>query len=226
MEVIISESKLTKVLNTYLTMSFEGFDNCSYDWANFNCGMGICCDQYAIGFVLPESEYDDYLFKLVNSEYYDDDGDYPEDLKGDLPEPCHNPPNINDSAFDTIVINAAASTVDNHADWVEKIDFSKQVFITYGHDDPMLRIASIGVNTARLGKHGARQDGKKERVAKNAIYVDFSQAVSEHRYFVGNGDQSCVYNFFNESLNGKSPDFSDRRFFTVSIPGKDYIVNK
>lgn len=131
-----------------------------------------------------------------------------------------------DDLFDTIVINAAASTVDNHADWVEKIDFSKQVFITYGHDDPMLRIASIGVNTARLGKHGARQDGKKERVAKNAIYVDFSQAVSEHRYFVGNGDQSCVYNFFNESLNGKSPDFSDRRFFTVSIPGKDYIVNK
>ena len=105
MEVIISESKLTKVLYTYLTMSFEGFDNCSYDWANFNCGMGICCDQYAIGFTLPKSEYDDYLFKLVDSEYYDDDGDYPEDLKGDLPEPCHNPPNINDSAFDTIVIN-------------------------------------------------------------------------------------------------------------------------
>lgn len=105
MEVIISESKLTKVLYTYLTMSFEGFDNCSYDWANFNCGMGICCDQYAIGFTLPKSEYDDYLFKLVDSEYYDDDGDYPEDLKGDLPEPCHNPPNINDRKFDTIVIN-------------------------------------------------------------------------------------------------------------------------
>ena len=105
MEVIISESKLTKVLYTYLTMSFEGFDNCSYDWANFNCGMGICCDPYAIGFVLPQNEFDDYLFKLVDSEYYDDDGDYPEDLKGDLPEPCHNPPNINDRKFDTIVIS-------------------------------------------------------------------------------------------------------------------------
>jgi len=105
MEVIISESKLTKVLYTYLTMSFEGFDNCSYDWANFNCGMGVCCDPYAIGFVLPESEYDDYLFKLVNGELYDDDSDYGEDLKGDLPEPCHNPPNINDRKFDTIVIS-------------------------------------------------------------------------------------------------------------------------
>jgi len=105
MEVIISESKLTKAIHTYLTMSFEGFDNCSYDWANFNCGMGVCCDPYAIGFVLPESEYDDYLFKLVDSEHYDDDHDYPEDIKGDLPEPCHNPPNINDGKFDTIIIS-------------------------------------------------------------------------------------------------------------------------
>ena len=105
MEVIISESKLTKVLHTYLTMSFEGFDNCSYDWANFNCGMGVCCDPYAIGFVLPESEYDDYLFKLVNDKLYDDYSDYPEDLKGDLPEPCHYSPDITDKEFDTIIID-------------------------------------------------------------------------------------------------------------------------
>ena len=105
MKAIIPESKLTKVLYTYLNLSFEGFENCDYDWANFNCGMGVCCDQYAIGFSLPKSEYDDYLFKLVNSEYYDDDGDYGEELKGELPEPCHNPPNINNPEFDTIVID-------------------------------------------------------------------------------------------------------------------------
>ena len=105
MKAIIPESKLTKVLHTYLNLSFEGFDNCDYDWANFNCGMGVCCDQYCVGFSLPKSEYDDYLFKLVNSEYYDDDGDYPEELKGELPEPCHNPPNISNPEFDTIVID-------------------------------------------------------------------------------------------------------------------------
>jgi hypothetical protein len=105
MEVIISESRLAKVLHKYLVASFDGFDNCVYDWAEYNCGMGVCCDQYAIGFVLPESEYNNYLFKLVNGGLYDDDGDYPEDLKGDLPEPCHNQPNINDRAFDTIVID-------------------------------------------------------------------------------------------------------------------------
>ena len=54
---------------------------------------------------IDKSEYDDYLFKLVNGEYYDDDGDYGEELKGELPEPCHNPPNINNPEFDTIVID-------------------------------------------------------------------------------------------------------------------------
>jgi hypothetical protein len=67
--------------------------------------MGVCCDPYAVGFVLPDSEYNDYLFKLVNSKYYDDDGDYPSELKGDLPEPCHNPPNINNKEFDTIILS-------------------------------------------------------------------------------------------------------------------------
>ena len=59
MKVTISESKLTKVIHNYIDSSFEGFDNCYYDWADFNCGMGICCDPYAIGFVLPDREYDD-----------------------------------------------------------------------------------------------------------------------------------------------------------------------
>jgi hypothetical protein len=105
MEVIISESKLTKVLRTYLTMSFEGFDNCYHDWAEYNCGMGVCCDPYAIGFNLPDSEYNDYLFKLVNGNYYDNDGDYPAELSDDLPEVCEDRPDISDSEFETILIS-------------------------------------------------------------------------------------------------------------------------
>ena len=105
MEVIISESKLTKVLHTYLTMSFEGFDNCYHDWAEYNCGMGVCCDPYAIGFNLPDSEYNEYLFKLVDGNNYDDDGDYPSELSDDLPEVCENRPDVSNRKFDTIVID-------------------------------------------------------------------------------------------------------------------------
>jgi hypothetical protein len=104
MEVIIPQSKLTKVLHTYLTMSFEGFDNCYHDWAEFNCGMGVCCDPYAIGFVLPDSEYNEYLFKLVDYKNYDNGGDYPEELMGELPEVCEDRPDVNNSEFDIILI--------------------------------------------------------------------------------------------------------------------------
>lgn len=107
MDVIISESKLTNVIHNFLNMSYEGFDNCDYDWGSFNCGMGICCDPYAINFVLPqEDELDNYLFKLVDGEYYDFDGDYPKELSGgDLPEPCHNNPDITEKRFDIIILN-------------------------------------------------------------------------------------------------------------------------
>ena len=103
MKVTISESKLTKVIHNYINMSFKGFDNCYYDWADFNCGMGVCCDPYAIGFVLPDREHDDYLFKLIDSENYDDNGDYPEELKGELPELCYNQPDLYNPQFDTII---------------------------------------------------------------------------------------------------------------------------
>jgi hypothetical protein len=104
MDVIITEKRLTEVLYKYLNARIKGFDKCYYDWAEFGCGMGVCCDPYAIQFVLDENSYDDYLFKLVDGEFYDDDGDYPEELKGELPEPCNNPPNIQYGEFDTIII--------------------------------------------------------------------------------------------------------------------------
>jgi hypothetical protein len=105
MDVTITEKRLSEVLYKYLNTTIKGFDKCEYDWAEFYCGMGVCCDPYAIGFSLPDKNYDDYLFKLVDGEFYDDDGDYPEELKGELPEVCYNPPNINNQEFDTIIIS-------------------------------------------------------------------------------------------------------------------------
>ena len=105
MKLIITESKISNVLHKYLNLSYEGFDNCSHNWADFNCGWGVCCDIYAVGFILPKDDYDDYLFKLVDGNKYDDDGDYPEELKSELPEICEELPNIQDERFDTILIS-------------------------------------------------------------------------------------------------------------------------
>jgi len=105
MDVTITEKRLSEVLYKYLNTTINGFDKCDYDWAEFNCGMGVCCDPYAVGFVLPDREYDDYLFKLVDGEFYDDDGDYPSNVSEELPEVCESSPNIEYGEFDTIIIN-------------------------------------------------------------------------------------------------------------------------
>ena len=105
MDVIITEKRLTEVLHKYLNARIKGFDECYYDWADFGCGMGVCCDPYAVNFVLDDEDRYDVLFKLVDGEFYDDDGDYPEELTGDLPEVCYSPPNIENDKFDTIILN-------------------------------------------------------------------------------------------------------------------------
>jgi hypothetical protein len=105
MDVIITEKRLTEVLYKYLNARIEGFDKCHYDWADFGCGMGVCCDPYAVNFVLDENSYDDFLFKLVDFDLYDDDGDYPEEITGDLPEVCYSTPNIENDKFDTVILN-------------------------------------------------------------------------------------------------------------------------
>lgn len=103
MRFIITENKLKDILHKLLNSVFTGFDDIDYGWANFNCGMGECCDPYAVGFVLPKNNYDDYLFKLVDGENYDDDGDYPNEISEDLPEVCYELPNIENPDFNTII---------------------------------------------------------------------------------------------------------------------------
>ena len=101
--ILKEETDIKPALHNLLNMLFEGFDNIDYDWANYMCGMGECCDPYAIGFTLPNSDYDDYVFKLVDGNMYDDDSDYPKEFQDELPEPCYQQPDLKDSRFDTIV---------------------------------------------------------------------------------------------------------------------------
>jgi hypothetical protein len=105
MKYVITENKMVDVLKKYnekvLKISNENF---YYSWTNFNCGMGECCDPYSIGFYPPGIDYDTPLFKLVMSENYDDDGDYPSYLSDDLPEECEEQPDITNPKFDTYII--------------------------------------------------------------------------------------------------------------------------
>ena len=102
-KILREETNIKPALHNLLNVLFDGFDDMSYDWAEFNCGMGVCCDPYAIGFTLPDSEYNDYLFKLVDGDNYDVLGEYPSEITDELPEVCYESPDIKNPRFDTIV---------------------------------------------------------------------------------------------------------------------------
>jgi len=114
-KVLREETNFKPALHNLLNLLFEGFDDIYYDWANYGCGMGICCDPYAIGFVLPTHDYEDYIFKLVDDSKYDDDGDYPKHLRDELPEVCYEMPDIKDPNFNTIVfLGIYAEDIENY----------------------------------------------------------------------------------------------------------------
>lgn len=103
MKLIIPDTKLQSILLKLLKSEFKGYDNIYYSWANYNCGMGECCDPYSVGFVLPEDNYDNYFFNLVDGENYDPNGRYPDELSDELPEVCYEQPNITNPDFNVVI---------------------------------------------------------------------------------------------------------------------------
>ena len=103
MKLIIPDTKLQSILLKLLKSEFKGYDDIYYSWANYNCGMGECCDPYAVGFVLPEDNYDNYFFKLVDGENYDPNSNYPDELSDELPEVCEEEPDINNPDFNVVI---------------------------------------------------------------------------------------------------------------------------
>ena len=102
-KVLREETSIRSALNDLINMLFDGFDDIHYDWGNYMCGMGECCDPYAIGFTLPNRDYDDYIFKLVDGDNYDDDADYPKHFRDELPEVCYEMPDVRNPNFNFIV---------------------------------------------------------------------------------------------------------------------------
>jgi len=107
MKVIITESRLTNVIDEFLNTNYKDIYNCWMDWGNYSCGWGVCCDPYAIAFIPnDERDGDHYMFKLVDSKNYSPFGDdYPDEWMDELPDNCDTLPDINEPQYDKIVVS-------------------------------------------------------------------------------------------------------------------------
>ena len=132
---------MNSILHRILNMEFPGFDDIYYDWSNYNCGMGECCDPYAIGFVLPKNDYNNYLFQLVDGENYNPHGDYPKELSDDLPEPCYEYPDIKDPRFNVIIF---------YQDFAEQIENYLNSSDNWSEDLLHLLNKQFGLNAERI----------------------------------------------------------------------------
>jgi len=97
--------------------------------------------------------------------------------------------------FDSLVISAAASHAKHHAKWVDKIDFSDQIYITINQNDKLL---GKGI-TSILGNAFIR--------SAKANYIDITKYKLNHRYYLHRDliGKSKIKSFYNDVLNGMLP---------------------
>ena len=83
--------------------------------------------------------------------------------------------------FDNVVLKAADTNHEGHAEWVQRIRTRKRVYILINQDDSALGLSNLKIGEAqkpRLGATLAEQD------AHNATYIDLTGTIGrEHSYF-------------------------------------------
>lgn len=111
----------------------------------------------------------------------------------------------NDLLFDNVLLVAADTNNEDHAQWVDRISFRKRLFVTINEGDYALKAsrAKLGSNQlARLGHH------LRGLSATNAHYVNFTNASwvkSSHGYFGEPSEKNAdVKEFFQRAFTGQA----------------------
>ncbi|HRP76349.1 MAG TPA: alpha/beta hydrolase [Rhodocyclaceae bacterium] len=110
----------------------------------------------------------------------------------------------NQLVFDNIVLVAADTNNEDHAEWVDRIQCRSRIYITINEKDGALSASRMKIGEqqkARLGHYPYRLDSRQ------AVYVDFtgqSYVGDSHAYFEGRAIRNAqVKRFFNDAFNGE-----------------------
>lgn len=109
------------------------------------------------------------------------------------------------SLFDNVLLVAADTNSDGHAEWVDRLSARRRVFITINEDDSALRASRLKMGEAQRARLGHYPYGLDSR---RAVYVDFTderEVGSSHAYFEGDPIQNdAVRGFFHAAVNGRA----------------------
>jgi hypothetical protein len=121
--------------------------------------------------------------------------------------------NIHPNFFDNVIVNAACVNQKNHKIWLDKLSFSKNIYLTINDKDRNLRGARILFKARQLG------ESPQPEFCKNVNYVDFSEVLSiEHNYFLMQPvliQKPYLKTFYADIFEGKIPQL---KFTDKSIP--------
>ena len=106
--------------------------------------------------------------------------------------------------FDTLIINSSASAGKGHADWLNRIALSENIYVTVNRDDSILGPAGARLAGRRLGKGLTSRSGEEFKLADNTNYIDVTRTGVNHRYYIypGMNNSTTLKVFYNRVLNG------------------------
>lgn len=133
-----------------------------------------------------------------------------------------------DLIFDNVVLNAAAVNQEQHSNWIEKLSFQENIYITSNRRD-------FNLKGVRIFTKDGKQLGEKVKtpIAQNANYIQFTEAVgfrtptgTTHTYFIGEvADEShIIKQFYKELFHGNKINLSDTNRFIKRQDGVGYDI--
>lgn len=137
--------------------------------------------------------------------------------------------------FDTVVINAAASSGEHHAKWVEKIQLSDNIYITVNKHDPTLGKAELyeewrywDKGWRLLGKSLVSKQGEEYSLADNTAYIDVTEAPFRHVYYLHRYLKKSppAKAFYDQVMNGKPAKLDGEHGVIRVEKGKVFILAK
>jgi esterase/lipase superfamily enzyme len=105
--------------------------------------------------------------------------------------------------FDNVVLVAADTNSEGHAEWVDRIQCRRRVYITINENDVALRASRMKMGEQQKARLGHYLRGLDSRVATYVDFTDQPQVGDSHAYFEGSALKNArVKAFFKSVLNG------------------------